>query len=698
MRIFITSFIALTFCVGAFADNVSISAGGLERAITDNSITSLTVSGTMDARDFIFLRDSLNELKTVDLSAVNIVAFNSSEVLADLQTNFAAGELPATSFFGKKITTITLPTGLTTIGKAAFAGCEELTSITFPSTVTTIGDYAFSGSGLTEITLEENITTIGKGAFSRCEDMQMASILTAAPLSDFMFLGCTALSEVTVDGEVSAVGIGTFNGCNALTYHSLPSTVTTIGDEAYIASGVSALGLSKFNALDSIGSWAFAQTPVTSAALPSSLAKVGDGIFAHDYKLTDVTLSSGMKEIGNYQFASDTLLNIATIVPEGYTTIGDYAFYNNSQEVDTVVLPSTTEWLGTRAMAGMTGMKNLATLATTVPELGDSVWAGVNQPIVNLDTRETEGNEIADLYIAAAQWQDFHVLRNYVLGDVNCDGLINVNDVTTLIDYILGNNPSPINLDVADLDNNGIYNTDDVSLLIDYLLGEGTLGTIRKVKGKQRSSSYDLTTDALRIDATNLAAGDTKTLSVLLSDIEHNYRALQCYITLPEGLTVTGITVGNRATNHSVAYHQNDDGTIFLLCYAAGNQPFNAGEDALLNITVVADNDFDATTASIGFTGTLLSVGNYEAYWGEDTDNPLLDATGVESVTTAQAKIYAYEQQLIIEAPEAGEAYVVAMNGTMRTLNVAAGKNVFTDLPAGIYVVRLGIQAVKVRL
>ena len=55
------------------------------------------------------------------------------------------------------------------MGSFAFANCTRLTSITIPESVTSIGGYAFSGcSGLTSITIPESVTSIGDYAFRKC--------------------------------------------------------------------------------------------------------------------------------------------------------------------------------------------------------------------------------------------------------------------------------------------------------------------------------------------------------------------------------------------------------------------------------------------------------------------------------------------------------------------------------------------------
>ena len=58
---------------------------------------------------------------------------------------------------------------------------------------------------------------------------------------------------------------------------------------------------------------------------------------------------------------------------------------------------------------------------------------------------------------------------DFVRGDVDGDGNVNIDDVTALIDYLLGTN-SNINLQGADCDESGDISIDDVTTLIDYLL------------------------------------------------------------------------------------------------------------------------------------------------------------------------------------------------------------------------------------
>lgn len=55
-------------------------------------------------------------------------------------------------------------------------------------------------------------------------------------------------------------------------------------------------------------------------------------------------------------------------------------------------------------------------------------------------------------------------------GDVNCDGVVNIADVTVLIDYLLGNVPEDFDTNAADVNDDGLINIADVTALIDLLL------------------------------------------------------------------------------------------------------------------------------------------------------------------------------------------------------------------------------------
>lgn len=87
-----------------------------------------------------------------------------------------------TDFFSSnsKLTSVTIPEGITTIGIDAFYMCTGLTSITLPKSLTRIGGDAFMGSGLTEIVIPSNVNFIEQRAFATFGGDQSSSILSSA--------------------------------------------------------------------------------------------------------------------------------------------------------------------------------------------------------------------------------------------------------------------------------------------------------------------------------------------------------------------------------------------------------------------------------------------------------------------------------------------------------------------------------------
>ena len=55
---------------------VESTPGNLHTLVTDASTTDLTVTGTMDVRDFDYIRSSLTALQSLDFSDAAIVAYS----------------------------------------------------------------------------------------------------------------------------------------------------------------------------------------------------------------------------------------------------------------------------------------------------------------------------------------------------------------------------------------------------------------------------------------------------------------------------------------------------------------------------------------------------------------------------------------------------------------------------------------------
>ena len=626
---------------------VNNTAGQLAQKVNNNlNITTLVVNGTMDARDFLFITNSLNELTSIDLSQATIVPVNSGTALYGTVTTYAGNEIPRTAFFGKKLTTVNLPVNLESINYAAFAGCNQLTSITLPSTLVYIGDYAFSGCGLTSIELPQSVEVMGKGVFSRCESMTSA-VINSKFIGDFAFLGDYRLNNVSVGANVGYILRGVFNGCTALTTLNFNPAcrISRIDEEAFINSGLASIDVASLG-VATIGDWAMAQTQLTSIQLPDGMTTLGEGAFSHNPSLSSVVFPGApqngttrrdapgrhrtINHINDFTFAGDGELNLGNMLRNGVTHIGNYAFYNDSQEIDTMWLPSTVVYLGDRAMAGMIGMKVLKTDASEVPELGQEVWAGVDQPSVPLIAPDAEST---NRYRDADQWMNFFFQDDeFILGDVNNDGFVTISDVTMLIDFLLSG--GDINERAADLTQDGSISIADVTALIDMLLSGNSKKSIQRLHAL--AGELCLTTsDVLSMEAINLTAGGTCTVDVALNNDEHEYTAMQCEIVLPQGVKLVNAEGVNRGESHGyyTLQHEIEENIYTIIGVSMDLKFYEGTEGNIVRLTLAADDEFDAQDASMTLANVLLVTPNHMTYLAADAMALMNNNSGVEQVT-----------------------------------------------------------------
>lgn len=218
-----------------------------------------------------------------------------------------------------------IPNGVKSIGKFAFGYCDDLTSVTIPSSVTSIGEAAFLGTDLTSINIPEGVVSIGKDAFAMCqkaETITISNTVTCIEKSAFLncisvtsiiipesvehmdeaFRNCTGLKKVTISNGVKSIGARAFLGCSEMTSVTIPNSVVTIGDSAF--AGCSKLtSITVPDSVTDIGSFAFSDcTDLTSITIPDSVTSIGDSAFAKCSKLTSITILNEAINIDAFAF------------------------------------------------------------------------------------------------------------------------------------------------------------------------------------------------------------------------------------------------------------------------------------------------------------------------------------------------------------------------------------------------------------
>jgi hypothetical protein len=208
---------------GTVVTVLGITAGNLKSALLAESvdlttITELTLTGYIDARDFVTMRDDMTAISVLDLSKVSIAAYSGADGAYPAQMDYPENVIPATAFFSFAIlhgsltlTSIVLPESAVEIADMAFYLCTELTTVVIPASVENIADGAFASTALTSVTSLATIPpTLGTGVEVFIEVNKSACVLYVPAESVSAYSTAPQWSQFTNIQPISSSSVDEF--------------------------------------------------------------------------------------------------------------------------------------------------------------------------------------------------------------------------------------------------------------------------------------------------------------------------------------------------------------------------------------------------------------------------------------------------------------------------------------------------------
>lgn len=118
---------------------------------------------------------------------------------------------------GTSITSVVLPSTITSISIRAFNGCSNLVipDLNLPN-LTVLGSYAFQGTKIQVVSRLGNITSIGANCFEKCTQLTSVAIPnTVTSIDSSAFSGCTSLTSITINAVTPpTLGSNAFKNTN----------------------------------------------------------------------------------------------------------------------------------------------------------------------------------------------------------------------------------------------------------------------------------------------------------------------------------------------------------------------------------------------------------------------------------------------------------------------------------------------------
>ena len=278
-------------------------------------------------------------------------------------------------------------------------------------------------------------------------------------------------------------------------------------------------------------------------------------------------------------------------------------------------------------------------------------------------------------------------IKDFIKGDVNIDGTVNVSDYVATANYILELNPQPFIFAAADIDENLTINVSDLVGVANIALN--FLGA--PVINYAPAQDYDgLGRMALAANCSNIAPGRY----VVTLDLNNSsaITAFQMDINLPMGMKLVNANLSNRASSsHTLEMAELANGTYRLLGSSMMSKAFAGNEGSLLTLEIEG-----AATGNAVIDGIMLAEPNTFLH-KHDAMMLTFDASGVSEMCS-DVRIYTENGMVVVESPVANKVQFILPNGMSVERDVKAGRNVYNTGLNGVVIVKVSNQVKKFKL
>ena len=371
---------------------------------------------------------------------------------------------------GKTDPSFIVPSTVTDVEDAAFAGCYYLHTVSFSNDNTSLWKEVFANCKMLEnISLPCNLTFLSESLFSGCSQLKAITIPEKVTLiRQQAFLDCTSITNITLPKDVLSIGQRCFWGCDGLQWiKAFPHLPPMMEEEVFSKSDIPVyLHSSSIDLYRQSGQWSTfkAYIPIAEVyAEDQRIYPLGKRSFDLLFETTGLenavfdAVEFTLSLPGGFSLASDSISDVSWILPEEQPNEGMSVDVNKLQEGTYHFVIKAEE--GRSMIVGHYPLLTLNLCADSLIEDVDLSGMIVDAQIKYMGERMEEMSS------------SFFTIQvdKLLVGDVNFDNRQNVVDVMSIVTHILDNHVE-IPLSLADINQDSVIDIVDVMILVQIIL------------------------------------------------------------------------------------------------------------------------------------------------------------------------------------------------------------------------------------
>lgn len=658
--------------------------------------------------------EGLEEVNLPDnITSVNLWGFRGCSSLKSVRLSEKLSQVGDYGFAGcTSLDNVTFPASMTSVASNSFSDCTALRKLDLGQNLLIIGPSAFENDKALEgIEIPSTLYGLGVASFKNCTSLPYVEVKSISSVGKEAFMGCTGLKWISLSDKTTSLGENSFAGCDNIAYVksyattapeglvNFPSEVVTNGtlfvpegyedDYTYSATWEDWMNIKPLTENVLVSSITLSQTEVNMKAtetLPLS-ATVGS---------ENAVNKSLIWKSSNEAIATVSAEGVITANAVGNATITAIAADGSGVKAtcDITVDPTLAESISLDQPTLTLKKKRTANLVATISPVTTTnkslTWKSENPEIATVDN---EGNvktlTAGETTIKVSANDGSGITAECHLtvtapksGDSNDDDEVNVVDAVNTVNYILNKVVGTFEFEAADVNKDNHISVSDVTgttaiILQQPLQAKENIAMAKGMNVSDKNENYIVYSQPSK-----------NAIDVAL-DVNSNYTAMQTDIAMTENVDDVNLKLDDAiASTHLLTSSKLNAHTLRVVVYSLSNSTFMDGRASFTLTSKKGVNPAD-----VQFENAVASDAEAKGY---GLDAQFDQTTSIASVVGSGKNVEVVADGIVVSGEKGMLVSIYNTAGMLVQSQRLATETMTINLPAGVYLVKLNQQVVKV--